>query len=236
MNKIFIGDGIFDKLSSREVVQCVWDSTSSKQKNIHEQCAKGVDSILKEAIMKKTIDNITVVVIGFSNFKKKIFPRAPKENDEKNLSKINNSIDTNFNMATNHTSTDYSTLLPAETKKNVVFNNNNNYNNNNHTILNNRQIPEETTEKNERNLHLALERTVKNPFNPFLNSPLTKSKPEYINNFKMTPTTTFSNNPLLNLKTSKAEALKKNDREKTYEDKGWEIKKDMLNGKITINK
>ena len=107
----------------------------------------------------------------------------------------------------------------------------------NHAKSNNKQIPEEkeTNEKIERNLHMALERTVKNPFNPFLNSPLTKSKPEYLNNLRMMSNNSHSLNPLLNLKTSKAEPLKSNERVKTFEDKGWEIKKDILNGKVSYN-
>lgn len=232
------------------MIQCVWDSSSVKQKNIHEQCAKGVESILKEAILKKTIDNITIVVIGFSNFKKKIFPRAPKEKEDKNnLTKINNSIDTNFNTTTNHTSSDYSTFFYSEKPKtlnselnnynNKILNSEiNNYpNNENYAKSNNKQIPEEkeTNEKIERNLHMALERTVKNPFNPFLNSPLTKSKPEYLNNLRMMSNNSHSMNPLLTLKTSKAEALKSTEKVKTFEDKGWEIKKDILNGKVSYN-
>lgn len=212
-------------MSSREVVQCVWESTNAKEKNIHEQCAKGVENILREAIFKKTIDNITVVVIGFSNFKKKIFPRTSKEKKNEDILKTatkatNNSIDTtNFNTSTNHNSHDYSSFFQNqnEPKKSSNFS---------------KQIPDEHPEKSEKTLNSILERNGKNNFNPFLGSiPLTK-KTELLNNVKPT----ITQNPILNYRSSKVEPFKKKDSNlKKYEDNGWEIKKDILSGKISMN-
>jgi len=68
-------DGIFDKLSSREVIKLVWETTNhSTARTVHELAGQAVDSILKSSIMKKTLDNITVVMIVFENFKNKFFP------------------------------------------------------------------------------------------------------------------------------------------------------------------
>ena len=84
MLRILLGDGIFDKLSSRDVVKSVWESTQEQANNIHQQCGLGVENILREAIFRRTLDNITVVMICFKNFKYKLFPRerSQKEMDE----------------------------------------------------------------------------------------------------------------------------------------------------------
>lgn len=79
-----LGDGIYDKLSSRDVVKCVWESTDEKAQNVHHQCGLAVENILRESIHRRTLDNITVVMIGFKNFKQKLFPRdkSGKSNNE----------------------------------------------------------------------------------------------------------------------------------------------------------
>ena len=68
-------DGIFDKLTSREVVKLVWEAANkSKARSIHELAGESADNIMKSSIIKKTLDNITVVMIVFENFKNKFFP------------------------------------------------------------------------------------------------------------------------------------------------------------------
>lgn len=71
-------DGIFDKLSNEESVMCVWKaaldnrshpSVRGSAKDIHQLCGLGVDYILKNSLLRRSLDNVTVVVIGFSNFK-----------------------------------------------------------------------------------------------------------------------------------------------------------------------
>jgi len=62
-------DGIFDKLSSYETAKCVWDSTDIKLPNCHQQTAAGVEFIMKEAFIQKTMDNITVVMVALAGFK-----------------------------------------------------------------------------------------------------------------------------------------------------------------------
>jgi len=59
-------DGIFDKLTSEEAGQSVWNSTLYKFDNIHQQTAAGVEYLMKNSLLKKTLDNITVVTIALS--------------------------------------------------------------------------------------------------------------------------------------------------------------------------
>ena len=68
-------DGIFDQLSNEEVVECVWmtcDGSSSNVENVHQQCKVGVDMIMKSALVRKTLDNITTVMVAFENFENKV--------------------------------------------------------------------------------------------------------------------------------------------------------------------
>ena len=66
-------DGIFDQLSNEEVVECVWMTCDgSCVENVHQQCKVGVDMIMKSALVRKTLDNITTVMVAFENFENKI--------------------------------------------------------------------------------------------------------------------------------------------------------------------
>ena len=68
-------DGIFDQLSNEDVIQCVWNSVlQEKGKKLHQQCANAVDSIIKNSLMRQSLDNVTCIVISFSNFKRCVFP------------------------------------------------------------------------------------------------------------------------------------------------------------------
>ncbi len=65
-------DGIFDKMSSNDVMRTVWEDLTSPQlpnkqpANLHCLISSAVESVLKESINRRTYDNITVVMIAFS--------------------------------------------------------------------------------------------------------------------------------------------------------------------------
>ena len=65
-----LGDGIYDQLSNKEVVDCVWMTFKdiSLAKNLHLQCGMAIDLIIKTSLVRRTLDNVTVVLIGFQNF------------------------------------------------------------------------------------------------------------------------------------------------------------------------
>jgi serine/threonine protein phosphatase PrpC len=76
-------DGIFDKLSNEEVSECVWMSvrdvnresnleSSHPMINVHKQIGMGVEYVIKNALLRRSLDNVTVVVIAFESFQKKI--------------------------------------------------------------------------------------------------------------------------------------------------------------------
>ncbi|MCQ2821190.1 MAG: protein phosphatase 2C domain-containing protein, partial [archaeon] len=75
-------DGIFDQLSNEEIVDSAWmccDYNKERDyqivRNVHEQCMVSVDMIMKNSLVRKTLDNITVVIVAFKNFEKEVNKR-----------------------------------------------------------------------------------------------------------------------------------------------------------------
>ena len=62
-------DGIFDKLTNQECVETVWETLEDNKKaTCHEQVGDGVEMIIKKSAAWRSLDNITAVIIGLSNF------------------------------------------------------------------------------------------------------------------------------------------------------------------------
>lgn len=77
-------DGIFDQLSNRDVIQCAWNTAAQeKGSNVHQQCAFAVDSIMKNALLRRSLDNVTAVMIAFENFKELVFPKRQSKSSER---------------------------------------------------------------------------------------------------------------------------------------------------------
>ena len=70
MLNIILGDGIFDKLNNIDVANCAWDSLAIKESDVHKQSAVAVERIMKESLIKKSLDNVTVVMVSFSGFER----------------------------------------------------------------------------------------------------------------------------------------------------------------------
>lgn len=78
-------DGIFDKMSNLDSVACVWravydnqthPTVKGKVKDVHKMCGMGVEYILKNTLLRRSLDNVTVVIIGFNNFKHAVFGKG----------------------------------------------------------------------------------------------------------------------------------------------------------------
>ena len=84
---VIASDGIFDKLSNQEAIECVWNSVRDvKSANIHQQAGLGVEYIIKNALLRRTLDNVTVVVVSFENFQRVTFGQSSIVPDDKDLS------------------------------------------------------------------------------------------------------------------------------------------------------
>jgi len=72
---VLASDGIFDKLTNQEASQQVWETTQYKAPDVHHQSSYGVEAIMKESLMRKTLDNITVVMVALKGFKQATHPK-----------------------------------------------------------------------------------------------------------------------------------------------------------------
>ena len=64
-------DGIYDKLTSKESAEWIWETYRNQRKStVHEQIGVGVELVMKKSVLYRTMDNITVVVVAFDGFSK----------------------------------------------------------------------------------------------------------------------------------------------------------------------
>ena len=66
-------DGIFDKLENREVINLAWKAVDENKQKFEDEnilCGLSAELILKGAICKRTLDNVTVIMICFKNLSK----------------------------------------------------------------------------------------------------------------------------------------------------------------------
>jgi len=70
---IFMGsDGIYDKMSNEEVISKVWGCTKTNEtKDFHELMKYSVESVIKESLFMKSLDNVTGIMIAFANMETK---------------------------------------------------------------------------------------------------------------------------------------------------------------------
>lgn len=71
-------DGIFDRLSSREAVDAVWKAArqgaSVPGRSIHAICGECAEAVIRLAMDRETLDNVTVVIVAFAGFERAISP------------------------------------------------------------------------------------------------------------------------------------------------------------------
>lgn len=62
-----IGDGIYDKLENEDIIKEVWNLLYTREaSDIHELNKLAVEAILRESLLKKSLDNVTSVMITFA--------------------------------------------------------------------------------------------------------------------------------------------------------------------------
>jgi serine/threonine protein phosphatase PrpC len=73
-------DGVFDKLSSEDVVKEVWKPLQLKdapinlpgQGSVSDICGFGAERVMRQSMLRESSDNLSVIVIAFKNFAKHI--------------------------------------------------------------------------------------------------------------------------------------------------------------------
>ena len=72
-------DGIFDRIDNKEAVNVVWNTTKDLErlypntKTVHQLSGLGVDYLVKNSLLRRSLDNVTVVLVAFRNFKHSVF-------------------------------------------------------------------------------------------------------------------------------------------------------------------
>ena len=103
MDFIFLGcDGIFNKLTNEEVNEVIWKTAKKEIYNnltINNIAGKCISAILEKAMNEKSYDNVTGVLIIFSNFSKTLINGrglieilSPKYDSTNKLQKVANKI------------------------------------------------------------------------------------------------------------------------------------------------
>eukprot|EP00347_Sterkiella_histriomuscorum_P021331 403334371 len=84
---IVIGsDGIFDRLDNEQISVMAWDVIRKYEKNekigIHSICGKIADEIIIQSAVQKSIDNLSVVVVGFEKLNQYLIDKRSSNNSQ----------------------------------------------------------------------------------------------------------------------------------------------------------
>jgi len=61
-------DGIFDRVDNQKAVECVWESfRENRQVGVQEKCGLAARKLMQLAFDRKSMDNVTVVIVAFAN-------------------------------------------------------------------------------------------------------------------------------------------------------------------------
>ncbi|EAS02461.2 serine/threonine phosphatase 2C (macronuclear) [Tetrahymena thermophila SB210] len=69
-------DGIFDKLTNNQSIDFIWDSMREQfrkkemRQSLHDYIGEGIEYLIKQTLIHKSFDNLTVVIICFKNLEK----------------------------------------------------------------------------------------------------------------------------------------------------------------------
>lgn len=65
-------DGIFDMMTNKEAVAEAWSSLAQRREaTVHRQCSVAVENVLRSAMERRSMDNVTVVMVAFKGFKRR---------------------------------------------------------------------------------------------------------------------------------------------------------------------
>ena len=87
-----LADGVYDKMSNEDVCQYAWESSLVyRDSNLHGNISNAVDNIIEQSLLRKTLDNVSVAMISFKNFKNCLKPKIYKQPSSGNLLQKHNS-------------------------------------------------------------------------------------------------------------------------------------------------
>ena len=101
-------DGIYDQISSEEILDCAWMILKNKEinYNLHEKCGIIVDFILKASMARKSFDNVTCVIVALKDnleIKQNYFNMNNVNNIKKEQKKLLSEINKEFRITPPYT-------------------------------------------------------------------------------------------------------------------------------------
>jgi protein phosphatase 2C family protein 2/3 len=96
-------DGIYDQISSEEILDCAWMILRNKEinYNLHQKCGIIVDFILKASMARKSFDNVTCVIVALKDnleVRKNYYHNSNLSNIKKEQKKILSEINKEFKI------------------------------------------------------------------------------------------------------------------------------------------
>ena len=65
-------------------------------------CGMGVEYILKNSLLRRSLDNVTVVIIAFSNFKHTVFGHSSEKKEKESEQKVLDKRPVSYRVGTSH--------------------------------------------------------------------------------------------------------------------------------------
>lgn len=79
-------DGVFDTMSTKDVMKFSWSKINQKlDKNIHTLSSRLTNDILLESMRRRTLDNITLIFVGFNNLEELVKNKLRRRDLSENL-------------------------------------------------------------------------------------------------------------------------------------------------------
>jgi protein phosphatase 2C family protein 2/3 len=71
---VMCSDGVFDRLSNKEVIQVAWSaiSTSPYSATVHQVCTRAVEAVMSAALQRRSLDNVTVTLVALPGLKRRV--------------------------------------------------------------------------------------------------------------------------------------------------------------------
>lgn len=87
-------DGIFDKMNNTDAVRSVWAAVEDTQyDSVHDYANSAVDYVIKNSLYRKTLDNVTAVIVLFSGFKHEVLGSRQPKRESQSLSPSRQRLD-----------------------------------------------------------------------------------------------------------------------------------------------
>ena len=67
---LIASDGVFDRLSTEEVVGVAWNGVHEGGQGLNEACGSVVERVMRASMIRESLDNLSVVMIAFKGFVK----------------------------------------------------------------------------------------------------------------------------------------------------------------------